>query len=143
MKKIMVLLGPNLNMVGQREPAIYGDESADEISDQIKEKARQIGAECEIFQSNWEGALIDKIHESTCSVNGIIINAGALTHYSIALRDALATVSAPCIEVHMSNICAREDFRRNSVLADVCIGQICGFGKNSYLLALEAMRNLI
>ena len=143
MKKILVLLGPNLNMIGRREPAIYGDETADEISAQIKEKACQIGVGCEIFQSNWEGALIDKIHESTCGVDGIIINAGALTHYSITLRDALATVSAPCIEVHMSNIYAREDFRKNSVLADVCIGQICGFGKNSYLLALEAMCNLI
>ena len=143
MKKILVLLGPNLNMVGRREIAVYGDETAEEINVQIKEKARQIGVECEIFQSNWEGALIDKIHESTCGVDGIIINAGALTHYSIALRDALATASAPCIEVHMSNIYAREEFRKNSVLADVCIGQICGFGKNSYLLALEAMRNLI
>lgn len=143
MKKILVLQGPNLNMAGRREPAIYGDETAEEINAQIKEKARQLDLECEIFQSNWEGALIDKIHESTCSVDGIIINAGALTHYSITLRDALATVSVPCIEVHMTNIYAREDFRRNSVLTDVCIGQICGFGKNSYLLALEAMRNLI
>lgn len=143
MKKILVLLGPNLNMVGQRELTIYGDETADEIKAQITEKARQIGVKCEIYQSNWEGSLIDKIHESTCSADGIIINAGALTYYSIALRDALATVSAPCVEVHMSNIYAREDFRRSSVLSDVCIGQICGFGKNSYLLALEAMRNLI
>ncbi len=143
MKKILVLLGPNLNMVGRREVGNYGRETAEEINAQIKEKARQLDLECEIFQSNWEGALIDKIHESTCSVDGIIINAGALTHYSIALKDAIATVSTPCIEVHMTNIYAREKFRRHSVLTDVCIGQICGFGKNSYLLALEAMRNLI
>ena len=143
MKKILVLLGPNLNMIGQREVDIYGRETAEEVNAQIKGKARKLGMECEIYQSNWEGALIDKIHESTCGVDGIIINAGALTHYSITLRDALATMSVPCIEVHMSNIYAREDFRRSSVLSDVCIGQICGFGKNSYLLALEAMRNLI
>ena len=143
MKKILVLLGPNLNMIGQREVDIYGCETAEEINTQIKEKARRLGLECEIYQSNWEGALIDKIHESRRSASGIIINAGALSHYSVALRDALTCVNIPRIEVHMSNIYAREDFRRSSVLSDVCIGQICGFGKNSYLLALEAMRNLI
>ena len=99
--------------------------------------------ECEVYQSNWEGALIDKIHDIMSSVDGIIINAGALTHYSIALRDALACVNVPCIEVHMSNIFAREEFRRKSILSDVCVGQICGFGKESYILALDAISSLI
>lgn len=143
MKKILVLLGPNLNMIGQREVDIYGCETAEEINTQIKEKARRLGLECEIYQSNWEGALIDKIHESRRIASGIIINAGALSHYSVALRDALTCVNIPRIEVHMSNICAREAFRRSSVLAEICDGQICGFGKNSYFLALDAMRSLL
>lgn len=143
MKKILVLMGPNLNMTGWREVNIYGNETAESIRAQVEEKALELGMECEVYQSNWEGALIDKIHDIMSSVDGIIINAGALTHYSIALRDALACVSVPCIEVHMSNIFAREEFRRKSILSDVCVGQICGFGKESYILALDAIRSLI
>ncbi len=142
-KKILLLLGPNLNMVGVREKIIYGTESADNIKEQIISYAYNIGLDVTIFQSNWEGALIDKIHESVDDFEGIIINAGALTHYSYALRDAIASVRLPFIEVHMSNIYSREEFRHKSVIADVCVGQISGFGKNSYFLSLNAMKELI
>ena len=143
MKKMLVLLGPNLNMVGVRERDIYGTESASDVNAQIILKAKERGLECEIYQSNWEGALIDKIQESVGNFDGIILNAGALTHYSIALRDAIASVPVPCVEVHMSNIYAREEYRRRSVIAEVCVGQISGFGKNGYFLAMDALLNLI
>lgn len=143
MKKILVLLGPNLNMVGTRERNVYGTESASDINEQIILKAKEKGLECEIYQSNWEGALIDKIQESVGNFDSIILNAGALSHYSIALRDAIASVPVPCIEVHMSNIYAREEYRRKSVIAEACVGQIYGFGKNSYFLALGAIADLI
>lgn len=143
MKKILVLLGPNLNMVGVRERDIYGTESASDINAQIILKAKERGLECEIYQSNWEGALIDKIQESVGNFDGIILNAGALAHYSIALRDAITSVPVPCVEVHMSNIYAREEYRRKSVIAEVCAGQISGFGKNGYFLAMDAIVNLI
>ncbi len=143
MKKMLVLLGPNLNMVGVRERDIYGTESASDVNAQIILKAKERGLECEIYQSNWEGALIDKIQESVGNFDGIILNAGALTHYSIALRDAIASVPVPCVEVHMSNIYAREEYRRRSVIAEVCAGQISGFGKNSYFLAMDAIVDLI
>lgn len=143
MKKMLVLLGPNLNMVGVRERDIYGTESAGDINAQIILKAKESGLECEIYQSNWEGALIDKIQESAENFDGIILNAGALAHYSIALRDAIASVPVPCVEVHMSNIYAKEEYRRRSVIAEVCVGQISGFGKNSYFLAMDALLNLI
>lgn len=143
MKKILVLLGPNLNMVGVRERDIYGTESASDINAQIILKAKERGLECEIYQSNWEGALIDKLQESVGNFDGIILNAGALAHYSIALRDAIASVPVPCVEVHMSNIYAREEYRRKSVIAEVCAGQISGFGKNGYFLAMDAIVALI
>lgn len=142
-KKILVLFGPNLNMVGIREKGVYGTESAESINGQIVSRAEELGFSCEIFQSNWEGALIDKIHEAPGHFDGVILNAGALSHYSYALRDAVASVQIPFIEVHMSNIYAREEFRHHSVLSAVCIGQICGFGKNVYFLALEALKNLL
>lgn len=142
-KNVLVLLGPNLNMVGIREKGVYGNESEESIERQIREEAEKLGYHCEIFQSNWEGALIDKIHEVRESYQGVILNAGALTHYSYALRDAIASVPIPFVEVHMSNIHAREEFRHTSVIAPVCAGQICGFGKNSYFLALTALKNLM
>lgn len=143
MKKILVLLGPNLNMVGVREKGVYGDETAESIHQQIVEYAQKLGYACEVFQSNWEGALIDKIHAAKDVFDGAVINAGALTHYSYALRDAIACVRFPFVEVHMSNIYAREEFRHHSVLSPVCAGQIAGFGKCSYFLALSALKDLI
>ena len=143
MKKILVLLGPNLNMVGVREKGIYGEETATSISEQILANAKSAGYEAEIYQSNHEGDLIDKIHAAKGNFDGVIINAGALTHYSYALRDAIACVKLPFIEVHMSNIHAREEFRHTSVIAPVCAGQIAGFGKNSYFLAISALKALM
>lgn len=142
-KKVLVLLGPNLNLIGVREKGVYGDETAESINRQIQEQADGLGYECDVFQSNHEGNLIDQIHAARGKYDGVIINAGALTHYSYALRDAIASVRIPFIEVHMSNIYAREEFRHKSVLAGVCAGQIAGFGKNSYFLALRALRDLI
>ena len=123
MKKILVLLGPNLNMVGVREKGIYGEETATSISEQILANAKSAGYEAEIYQSNHEGDLIDKIHAAKGNFDGVIINAGALTHYSYALRDAIACVKLPFIEVHMSNIHARDEFRHTSVIAPVCAGR--------------------
>ena len=142
-KRVLVLLGPNLNLVGIREKGVYGDETAESIQLQILENAERLGFECELFQSNHEGDLIDQIHAARENFNGVIINAGALTHYSYALRDAIASVRLPFVEVHMSNVYAREEFRHKSVIAPVCAGQIAGFGKTSYFLALEALRDLM
>lgn len=143
MKKILVILGPNLNMVGVREKGIYGEETAQSISEQIKTFANEQGFSVEIYQSNHEGDLIDKIHAAREIFDGAVINAGALTHYSYALRDAIACVKIPFVEVHMSNIHAREEFRHTSVIAPVCAGQIAGFGKNSYFLAITALKDLM
>lgn len=142
MKKILVLLGPNLNMVGIREKGIYGSETAETIETEIIACAAQLGLDAVVYQSNHEGDLIDKIHAARLAFDGAVINAGALTHYSYALRDAIAAVNLPFIEVHMSNIHAREEFRHTSVIAPVCVGQIAGFGKHSYFLALQALKDL-
>lgn len=142
-KKVLVLLGPNMNMVGVREKGVYGDETAESINAQIIDTAKRLDFECEIFQSNWEGAIIDKIHAAKDAYDGVVINAGAFTHYSYAIHDAIACVRIPFVETHMSNIHSREEFRHKSVIADVCAGQICGFGKNSYFLALAALKDLI
>lgn len=144
MKKILVMLGPNLNMVGTREKNIYGEENANTINQDIKSFAKNAGFECDIFQSNHEGDLIDKIHITLGVYDGVVLNAGALTHYSYALRDAIASVTAvPFIEVHMSNVHKREEFRHKSVISAVCAGVICGFGKDSYRLGIEALKGLI
>lgn len=143
MKKILVLLGPNLNMVGVREKGIYGTESAEDIQNQIIAFSKDNGFNADVYQSNHEGYLIDKIHQAKDVYSGVVINAGALTHYSYALRDAIAAVKIPFVEVHMSNIHAREEFRHTSVIAPVCAGQIAGFGKNSYFLAITALKDLI
>lgn len=144
MKKILVMLGPNLNMVGTREKNIYGEENADTINQDIKSFAKNAGFECDIFQSNHEGDLIDKIHSTLGVYDGVVLNAGALTHYSYALRDAIASVTAvPFIEVHMSNVHKREEFRHKSVISAVCAGVICGFGKDSYRLGIEALKGLL
>lgn len=143
MKKILILLGPNLNMVGIREKGVYGNESADTISAQILDYAELLGYKAVVYQSNHEGNLIDEIHNAKDNFDGAIINAGALTHYSYALRDAIACVKIPFVEVHMSNIHSREEFRHKSVIAPVCAGQICGFGKYSYFLAINALKDLM
>lgn len=143
MQKILVMLGPNLNMVGVREKGVYGVETAESINEQIKAYAEENGFSAEIFQSNHEGDLIDKIHSAKDNFAGVVINAGALTHYSYALRDAIACINVPFIEVHMSNIHAREEFRHKSVIAPVCKGQIAGFGKLSYKLAINALKEMI
>lgn len=143
MKKILLIHGPNLNLTGIREPGIYGRNSLAAINEEVVFKCRQLGMECSVFQSNSEGALIDRLHAAMEDCDGIIINAGAYTHYSYALRDAISAVRLPTVEVHMSNIHAREEFRHHSVIAPVCAGSIAGFGKNSYLLAVDAVKTLI
>ena len=135
--KIKIINGPNLHMTGKRETAVYGAETLDTINAEIKAEADRLGAEVEFFQSNYEGAIVEEIWGSQ-GFDGIIINPGALTHYSIAVRDAIAGANIPCIEVHMSNIHTREEFRHTSVTAPVCRGQIIGFGKAGYILALKA-----
>lgn len=135
---ILVIHGPNLNLLGKREPTIYGTLTLDEINEKMMAKAEKLGIGLEFVQSNHEGVLVDAIQQATGRYVCIIINAAAFTHYSIAIRDALAAISVPAIEVHLSNIYKRESFRHNSVISAVVHGQISGFGADSYLLALEA-----
>lgn len=135
---ILIINGPNLNLLGKREPGVYGSDSLEEIQREISEKAKQIGAEVDFFQSNHEGAIIDALHEAMDSYDGVVLNAGAYTHYSYAIRDAIAAIKIPVVEVHMSNVNSRDEFRHTSVIAPVCAGTIAGFGKNSYILGLRA-----
>ncbi|MGB9857287.1 MAG: type II 3-dehydroquinate dehydratase [Dictyoglomaceae bacterium] len=139
MIKVLVLHGPNLNLLGIREPNIYGKIDFQILNNLILQKAKEKEIEVEIKQSNFEGQLIDWIQEYRDWADAIIINPGALTHYSYSLRDALSSFGKPVIEVHISNIYRREEFRHHSVIAPICLGQISGFGINSYLLALEAV----
>ncbi|MDR1537715.1 MAG: type II 3-dehydroquinate dehydratase [Clostridiales bacterium] len=140
MKTIAVIHGPNLNFTGVREKAVYGNQSLQDIDDSIRAYAITLGCKVVIFQSNSEGELIDYIQNCFIDeIDGIIINPGAYAHYSYAIRDALAGITTPCIEVHLSNIYKRESFRHTSVISPVCMGQITGLGLNSYLLALSAL----
>lgn len=137
-RKILVINGPNLNLLGTREKDVYGTVTLSEIAVAVDDEARALGMDADFIQSNHEGEIIDRIHEARGSYDILIINPGAYTHYSIAIRDAIKAVELPCIEVHLSNIHAREEFRSNSVIAPVCTGQISGFGANSYIMALKA-----
>lgn len=139
MKKFLIINGVNLNMLGIREPGIYGTNTLAGLEKQISEKAEELGVEVEFFQSNYEGAICEKIQQALGVFDGIIINPGAFTHYSYAIRDALGSVRIPTIEVHISNIHKREEFRHRSVTVPECIGQICGLGFKGYELALEAL----
>ncbi|MDO5560711.1 MAG: type II 3-dehydroquinate dehydratase [Oscillospiraceae bacterium] len=140
---ILVIHGPNLNLLGEREPGIYGEETYDKLNNDIKTAADGLGISCEIFQSNHEGAIIDKLHEARKSCSGVVINAGAYTHYSYAIRDAIAAIRIPCIEVHISNVFARDEFRSKSVIAPVCAASVSGFGRDSYILAVEGLVRMI
>ncbi len=137
--RIAVIHGPNLDMLGTRETEIYGTKSLQDINDELLHEAEKYGLSLTFFQSNSEGGLIDYIHACKGNTDGIILNAGAYTHYSIALRDAIAAVDIPTVEVHLSNIYKREAFRHTSVIAPVCVGQISGFGYYSYILGLQAL----
>ena len=137
--KILVINGPNLNLLGEREPNIYGGNSLQSINEELAKKAAEMGHELAFFQSNGEGAIIDSLHAARLDCAGVILNAGAYTHYSYAIRDAIAAIKIPVIEVHLSNVDSREEFRKESVIAPVCKGSISGFGKYSYALALSAL----
>ncbi len=139
MKRILIVNGPNLNLLGSREPEIYGSANLDDLEKLITERAQALGVEVDFFQSNSEGEIIDKIQSCSKQCQGIIINPGGLTHYSVSLRDTLLAIELPVIEVHISNIYAREEFRAKSVIADIVMGQISGLGLDGYLFALERL----
>lgn len=143
MEKILVIHGPNLNMLGKRETEVYGSRSLDEVNEFIRNMAKDLGVEVAVFQSNSEGALIDKVQEAAGRYDAIVLNPGGYTHTSIALRDAIVAAKVPTIEVHISNIYQREGFRHHSYISGVAVGQIAGFGMNSYLLGLRAAVEMV
>jgi 3-dehydroquinate dehydratase-2 len=140
--KFLVINGVNLNLTGLREQTVYGKATLSEMNEQIADFAKSLGDSVDFYQSNIEGELVNKLHEAFLdkAYDGILLNAGAYTHYSYALRDAIAAIDIPVVEVHMSNVHAREDFRKNSVLSEVCKGVVCGFGANSYIAALVGLK---
>ena len=137
--KIIVIHGPNLNLLGKREPGIYGSMTMEQINNHLVKIGKEEGVEVHLFQSNGEGAIIDALHDAAEWANGVVMNAGAYTHYSIAIRDAIAAIKIPVIEVHLSNVHAREEFRHKSVIAPVCRGVVAGFGWRSYVLGLQGL----
>jgi 3-dehydroquinate dehydratase-2 len=141
--RILVVHGPNLNLLGERQPEVYGRQTLEEINRSLQALAEAEGVEVEFFQSNHEGAIIDRLQQARKAVDAVVINPGALGHYSYALRDAIASLPIPVVEVHLSNPHAREEFRHKLVLAPVCRGQVAGFGPYSYLLGLRAAIHLI
>jgi 3-dehydroquinate dehydratase II len=142
MKRVMVIHGPNLNMLGNRNPKVYGENSLEAVNDYIAKKAKELKIEVDFFQSNCEGKIINKIHKIFNGYSALIINPGAYTHYSYAIRDAIESIDIPTIEVHISNIYKREAFRSHSVIAPVSMGQISGLGIEGYILALEKIARL-
>jgi len=142
-KRILILHGPNLNMLGKREPDIYGHESLAEIDAGLLKRGAELGLEVETFQSNYEGALVDKIQQAAGTVQGVVINPAAYTHTSVAIRDALAMLDIPVVEIHLSNINKREPFRHTSMIADIVAARIAGFGSYGYLLALEGLIEIL
>ena len=143
MKKILIINGPNLNLLGNREKTYYGDTTLEKIKTICEEHSKKNQLECFFYQSNHEGEIIEKIQLVDKDFDGIIINPAAYTHTSIAILDALRTTSEPKLEVHISNICSREDYRRKSITSEAVNGVICGFGENGYILAIDAINNLI
>jgi len=141
--RVLVVYGPNLNLLGEREPDVYGRETMEDITTRLREAAAREGASLEVFQSNSEGAIIDRLHAARHEADAVVLNAGALAHYSFALRDAIAAIRIPVVSVHMSNTAARGGFRRRDVLAPVCAGVITGFGADSFLLGLRAAIDLV
>jgi 3-dehydroquinate dehydratase-2 len=143
--KILVINGVNLNLTGKRERGVYGVKTLDEINAGIEAYCLKNGDSVCFYQSNIEGELVNKLHEAYLSggIDGIVLNAGAYTHYSYALRDAIAAIEIPVVETHLSNVHAREEFRKNSVLAEVCVGVVCGFGAGSYIAAIEGLREVL
>jgi 3-dehydroquinate dehydratase-2 len=142
-KKILVIHGPNLNMLGKREPDIYGHDSLAQIDARLLEEAKKLGIEVETFQSNYEGALVDTIQQAVGNVHGVVINPAAYTHTSVAIRDALAMLDIPIVEIHLSNINRREPFRHTSMIADIVAARIAGFGADGYMLALQGLAGML
>lgn len=140
---ILVINGPNLNLLGKREPGVYGSDSLQEIQSEIIAETKALNIDVEFYQSNHEGGIIDALHNAMDDADGVVLNAGAYTHYSYAIRDAIKAIKIPVVEIHMSNVDSREEFRHVSVIAPVCKGSIAGFGKFSYILGIRAVVNLL